>query len=638
MQSTFEWDGAAPPISFTYDGQRSARLLPSWEREEAVEEADGGTVRRCRYTDPRTRLCVTAHIRTFRDLPAVDWVLEVANQGAEDSSIIEGILPLDVVWQRPSGDNVVLHYANGSKCVLDDFLPITAQLRAGQNVTLSPNGGRASDGVLPFMNLQWSTGGCIIAVGWSGQWSTAFERAEETLHLRSGMERTRLRLHPGEQIRTPRILLIPWEGNDPLHGNNLLRRLLLAHYSRRINGEITTPPIAHMTMSTFHRTGFTDEVGELDALSRAAAVGVETFWVDACWYGSGGKWYEEVGTWSIRQDSFPRGLRPISDAAHKAGMKFVLWVEPERVRKGTVIERDHPEFLLYSEKNSDNALFNLGLPEARAYMTELLAGLIADAGVDIYRQDFNMQPFPYWQAADVPDRVGMAEIRHIEGLYAMWDELSRRYPRIAIDNCASGGRRIDLETTARAFPLWRSDFSDVGGPEHGQRLQIGDQLQTAGLSRWVPLHSAAVWNFTPYAFRSAMSSGVVLYCDIRESSFPATEAARAIAELKRLRPYFLGDFHPLLPLTTADDDWCAYQFDRPHAGDGFAVCLRRHESSTESMDLALHGIDVDADYEVGMTEAFDDPPRRRMRGAELLHMPITIPDRPGSLLLQYRKV
>ena len=638
MSTRFEWNTAQPPLSFTYGGQSSAALLASWQREESREETAGGAIHHCSWTDPTTGLCVTAHVRTFHAFPAVEWLLDVANHGTGETLIIEGLMPLDIVWQRPATDDVVLHHAHGSKCVLDDFLPIATDLIPGQSITLSPDGGRSSDGALPFMNLQWAGGGCVIAVGWSGQWSSTWERDEDTLRIRAGMERTHFRLYPGEQIRTPRVLVLPWEGGTPIHGNNLLRRLLLAHYSRRVDGDIVLPPIAHMTMSTFHRTGFTDEAGELDALSRAAALGVEAFWVDACWYGAGRKWYEEVGTWAVRPDSFPRGLRPIGDAAHAAGMKFVLWVEPERVRQGTAIEREHPEFLLRSESNLDNALFNLGIPAARTYMTELLSRLIDDAGVDIYRQDFNMQPLPYWRAADTAGREGISEIRHVEGLYAMWDELLRRHPRIAIDNCASGGRRIDLETTARSFPLWRSDFSDVGGPEHGQLLQIGDQLQTAGLSRWVPLHSAAVWSFTPYAFRSAMSAGVVLYCDIRVSTFPAEDAKRAIAELKRLRPYFLGDFHPLLPLTTTEDDWCAYQFDRPDAGDGFALFLRRHGSSVDCVQVTLAGIDRDADYEAGMTETFDEPLLARIRGADLADMRITIADGPGSQLLQYRKV
>lgn len=646
MNSTWEWNIAAPPISFFYGGRPSAELLPSWEREEAVQVTDGGSVRHCRYTDPATRLSVTAHIRTFGESSAVEWVLEVANPGAHDTPIIENLLPLDIAWPRPAGDPLLLHYANGSKCVLDDFLPIAAELGAGSPIALAPNGGRSSDGVLPFINLQWPGGGCVLAVGWSGHWSAAFDAGEQTIHARAGMERTRLCLHPGEQIRTPRILLIPWQGDDPLQGNLLLRRLLLAHYCPRVDGELAIPPVAHMTMSTFHRTGYTDEAGELDALARAAALGVEAFWVDACWYGAGGKWHEEVGTWTVRADSFPRGLRPLSDAAHAAGMKFVLWVEPERVRKGTQIDREHPEFLLQPAdpdgnwlfNTADNALFNLGLPDARAFITDLVSNIITEAGVDIYRQDFNIQPLPFWRSADAPDRVGMTEIRYIEGLYALWDELLRRHPHLAIDNCASGGRRIDLETTARAFPLWRSDFSDVGGPEHGQRLQIGDQLQTAGLSRWVPLHSAAVWSFTPYAFRSAMSSGVVLYLDIRVDDFPAEAAAHAIAELKRLRPYFLGDFYPLLPLTTKDDAWVAYQFDRPEAGDGFALFLRRHAGTTDTATVSLRGVEPGASYEVGMAETFDDPPRRLMQGAELAPLDVTITDQPGSLLLQYRKV
>ena len=64
-----------------------------------------------------------------------------------------------------------------------------------------------------------------------------------------------------------------------------------------------------------------------------------------------------------------------------------------------------------------------------------------------------MEPLPYWHAADTADRQGMAETRHIEGLYAFWDDLLKRHPNLIIDNCASGGRRIDLETHWALDPL-----------------------------------------------------------------------------------------------------------------------------------------------------------------------------------------
>ena len=647
----FGWKTPFPPFSFRYDGQASADLLPRWQQSEVREPAPGGQVRHLSFTDPATALRAVVHVREFGEVPAVDWLLEFENTGHSDTPIIEDILPLDGSWALPKEEKLFLHHAKGSLCEPDDFLPATDPIRPRQSISLAPIGGRSSNGILPFLNLQGQGGGFVLAIGWSGQWAARFERSLDSLRVTAGMERTHLRLHPGEKIRSPRMLVIHWEGEDPFVGNNLLRRLILAHYTPRIGGELAIPPIAHNTMSYFYRTNSVSEEGELDLIARIAELGLEAYWLDACWYGRGGEgfvWWQQVGDWRVRSDVFPRGLKPLGDAAHRAGLKFVLWFEPERVRREAPIVQEHPEYLLRLPEDrqasnepwraSDNLLFNLGLPEARAYITEVISKVIAESGVDIYRQDFNFEPLPYWQAADAPDRIGMTEIRHIEGLYAMWDELRRRHPGLAIDNCASGGRRIDLETISRSFPLWRSDFSDFGGPAHGRLLQIADQIQTAGLSRWVPFHTGAVWTFSPYDFRSALGAGIVPYCDIRAADFPQAAAKAAIAELKSLRPYFLGDFYPLLPLTSAAHDWCAYQYDRPDLKAGFALFLRRHESPFPTMEAALRGIDPAGEYEVSLADDFGEPAPTRMPGEKLLHLPITIPEVPGSILLRYRRV
>src|SRR5205823_8017603 len=127
-----------------------------------------------------------------------------------------------------------------------------------------------------------------------------------------------------------------------------------------------------------------------------------------------------------------------------------------------------------------NYLLNLGIPAARQYVTDMISRLIEEDGVTCYRQDFNTDPAPFWKAADAPDRVGMTEIRHIEGLYAYWDELVARHPGLWIDNCASGGRRIDLETISRSIPLWRSDLQ--ASPDFFSQTAM--QNQTHGLGLW----------------------------------------------------------------------------------------------------------------------------------------------------------
>jgi alpha-galactosidase len=630
--------GSQPAFSFLYDGLPFNKIVNRFQMEHKVEssQTEGSIV----YSDPQTGLKVVQQYRVIPEFFAVEWVLNLENTGSETTALIEDILPIDSVIPVQSAHPVTLHHAKGSLCKIDDFLPQASFLQPGQPLELKTLTGRSSETAFPFMNAAWPGGGCLLALGWTGSWKATFTREETGIRVRAGMAETRLKLYPGERIRTPRILLADWAGEDFQIGQNHMRRLILAHYTRKVDGDVALPPFAHMTMSTYHLTNKTDEETELTALAKAAGLGLEAFWVDACWYGSGRTWWEDVGNWQVRKSSFPNGLKPIGDAAHANGMKFILWFEPERVRHDTPIALEHPDFVLRIPQDSENLLLDLGNPDAWTYIVEAVSEQIRAAGVDIYRQDFNMPPGPFWKENDEPDRIGMKEIRHIEGLYSFWDELQRRFPHLLIDNCSSGGRRIDLEMTKRSFPLWRSDFSDIGSLDLGEgKLQIGDQSQTIGLSRWVPLHAASIWSFTPYAFRSAMSTGLCVYCSMTDEKFPIEQAKHAFGELKRIRNYMLGDFYELVPLTIHDNDWCVYQFHRTDLDEGIAVFLRRHKSPYESVGVSLRGLDPDAQYEYGSSVTFDEPTSyTRASGQDLQQFNISLDEAPGSLLLYYRKV
>ena len=62
-----------------------------------------------------------------------------------------------------------------------------------------------------------------------------------------------------------------------------------------------------------------------------------------------------------------------------------------------------------------------------------------------------------WEENDEPDRLGVMEIKHINGLYEFWDELRRRFPDMLLENCASGGRRMDIEMMSRSHSYCRDD-------------------------------------------------------------------------------------------------------------------------------------------------------------------------------------
>ncbi len=638
--------GTAAPFSFTYGGVPSDKLLPGWDRSEREEAIDHGRRRVISLKCPRTGLRIDWQVTTYDDAAAVDWVFYLRNEGPAYTPILDGFLPLDatlldVAPARP----LVLRWSNGDCCGPESFFPHDEPLVAGRPRQFAPFGGRSSNGAgggaLPFFNCRGPRGGWVLAVGWSGQWAAEFVReADGRLTAGAGMETTHFRLRPGQRVRTPRIVLLRYLGGEMIRGHNRFRQLMLKHYVPRHDGRPLVPPVCHNTAATVYRSGEeATEANQLAILRAAAALGCEAYWMDAYWYPR--PWSTNVGNWYPRPDDFPRGLRPLGDAAHQVGMKFVLWFEPERVAPGTRFDREHGEMLLTLDEHG-NRLFNLADPGARRFLADFLDERIKAWGVDLYRNDFNIDPLPYWQKNDPPDRQGVTEMLYVEGLYQLWSELIRRNPGLAIDNCASGGRRIDLETCSLSYPLWRSDRNDIGeglkGPAYWPRMALADQNMVLGLALYLPFQSGPLWDMHPYSFRSAMTSSVVLYERILHDEFPRELAKQGIAELKALRPLFLGDVYPLTEPSIDQAAWCAYQLDRADLGEGCVFVFRRPECKQSTFEVRLHNIDADAIYRVstaGETYAAAEP--GEMIGRELAHRTLTVDVQPGSALLRYKR-
>lgn len=615
-----------PPFSFICGGRPSPELLKTWQiSKETTHQDDVKTAGVLIFRDSKSGLVVQCEWEMFSDFPVVEWVVKFRNEGATHTPILEDVQALDSVFTRNGEGEFVLHRALGSSASRDDFAPIADVLEPSQEIQLAPVGGRSSNTrALPFFNVETSGGGVMLGVGWSGQWSASFLRDDgNSLNLRAGMELTHLTLQPGEEIRTPRILLLFWDGDDRMRGHNLLRRFILAHHTPQKDGKpVTTPfsasgsPLNESTES--NQIAFTKRYHEL-------GLNVEYWWLDAGWFDGG--WPSGVGSWTIRKDHFPNGLKPLSDAAKNAEMKFLLWFEPERVYQGSWLDREHPDWVLKIPDNP-NGLLNLGNHEARRWLIEHISGMITDQGISVYRQDFNMDPLPHWRAADTPDRQGMTEIRHIEGLYAFWDELRNRHPGLIIDNCASGGRRIDLETTSRSVPLWRTDY-DYFEPN-------GYQCHTYGLHFYLPCSGTGSNNPNSYESRSAMNSGFVLGWDVHSPHFPFEIAQKTASEYKRIRSFFYGDYYPLTPYSTNYDVWMAFQFHRVDLKQGIVLAFRRPHSPYLSARLHLKGLDPESKYELKSEDSGDV---QTVTGKTLSDgIEVTINEAPGSSLITYQQV
>jgi alpha-galactosidase len=635
--------GLLPPFSFIYDGRPSSQFIADWMFGfEEKQPSNKRTERIYTYADPPTGLQVRCELVSFEDFPAIEWVLRFKNNAKKDTPIIEDVQSLDIDFTLGNIGDFALHRALGSDARKDDFAPVDELILPNTQVRLAPIGGRSSNKTsLPFFNIELPKGGGVmVALGWSGQWAISFARDNgPSLRVRAGMELTHFRLHSGEEIRTPRILLLFWKGGNYIVGHNLLRRFVLANLMPRKDGKPATLPFACSSSPLYDEANRATEDNQIDFASRFQQYGVEYLWIDAGWFEGG--WPNGVGNWSPRKDGFPRGLRPVSDALKKLGMGLLLWFEPERVLQGTWLDRNHPEWILRLRENPVG-LLNLGDEDARRWITDHVSSMIEREDISVYRQDFNMDPLPYWRAVDGSDRRGMSEIRHIEGLYAFWDELLKRHPGLIIDNCASGGRRIDIETASRSVFLWRTDYQYYE--------PNGYQSQTYGISLYLP--STGTGNAYPdvYTFRSAINNGMVIgwnpyQPDVQPAwnitpseglgkPFPFDRASRLADEFRRIRHFFLGDFYPLTPYSVADDTWMAYQFNRDDLHQGIVLAFRRPKCPERELRLRLKGLSQSTRYEIRYE---DNGAKQILTGKELADgVVITIDNVPGSLLIIYR--
>ncbi len=661
-------DGKA--FSFVYDGKRSQDLLPHWKKSQASKSlADGRELRTLTYRDPATGTEVSNEVTLFPGVQAVECILRVRNTGTRDTSIIENILPLDLQLNAPGAGKIVMHYVQGSMGTVKDYLPVNEEIASGTELNLAHyvlKGANHVDGQLPFFNLEWTGGGLIGAVGWTGQWAVEVNgQSGRMVRLRAGQQKTHLKLHPGESIRTPRILLLQWQGADRFIGHNQLRKLLLDHYVPRLDGQTVLPPVANSNAFVYEYEAIAKKTGQnpLDVVSqlkpgeekkfagladdalnwvnegnqldfiRGMPPSMELYWLDAGWFP--GKWPFGVGTWDADPKKFPHGLKPLGDAAHQRGLKFLLWFEPGRVGAGSAIATQHPEWVLHRpEEGKLGGLFNFGDPAALQWMTETLSTRIDEWGIDIYRQDSNMCPLLFWQTADAPDRQGITEMRWVEGLYGLWDGLLRKHPKLMIDNANWRITGPDIEVMSRSVGSLTRSETECGGIPH----PIATQVQTEELSLWVPIAVGTVNGFDPYTFRSAASNGVGAGLDLRDSYVPRAEALAGIEELKSLRPYWLGDYYPLTDITLDEHAWAGWEFYRPDLKAGFAVFFRRPLSEQSAREAGLRGLDPKSSYEVTLAQNYEAGEKQTMSGEQLMHLRVNIDKKPGSLLIKYVQV
>lgn len=551
----------------------------------------------------------------------------IKNNGSENSGQITLMRSLDILLPET---HLQYESINGDSADGASFFPVYRELNTGDSISVCAHTGRPSEGIFPVFVLRYGTVKQLFAIGWAGRWSYEIHVTEKGTRITAGIPQADFYLKPGEEVRMPSVICITGTGEEVYARFRSFLKKKTDSFMRGRCLPIAASPFDRYFWENPRHECFSRK-GQMRVADAMKEIGsFDTLWLDAAWFRDAETFPLGVGNYSVR-DVFDYTLKPVSDYAHKSGFRFLVWFEPERVCRGTEMYASHTEYMLKGE-SGDSFLYDLSAPGAAEYLASALLDAMDKNGIDILRIDYNIIPIAYWQQHDEPGRRGITELGCVAGWYRLLDRLHAARPDLIIDNCASGGRRLEPETLMRTVSLWRSDMG-CHPDTPTNRVTVWKQNCTLSLSRYLPYHCSGSWDACGYECRCGCTSGACCQFDYWGKEYDPDITKKAVAEIKHLRNYWLGDFYPLTEITTDETVWAGYRLAKN--GNGVFYLFRREQALNDSMIINVPEA-AEGKYCIRVSDEFYNTCEFTVEGAVLrTGISIKIPHKRQSAVVEY---
>ncbi len=617
-------ENADYPFTFKVDGEE---FNPSeWKRgfsgsPVSGAEYTGGQTEHLILTNEEKGLELKIEATSFEENATCQWTVYIKNTGTDKSGVISDFYALDSSFSTGSAQ---LYYSMGSNTAASDFSLIRKNLTSVEK-KFSGIEGKPTEKYLPYFNISGKNHGMILGIGWTGQWAATLSESKGETDITVKQESFEAYLLPGEEVRSPLVSLSFYENSNPIKGFNIFRSWVMdCVYPENVTKDYYTVMEVAGPMST--KTS--DEIIEiLNGIDDSVFKRTDAFWMDAGWYEYNEGWYDGVGNWTVDTSRYDNGISELSGYAAEKGLGHVLWYEPERVYPGTqfhTVGSQHEEWLINGD---ENIMWNLANEEAFNYYCEYLLASLKENGVTVYRQDFNFAPLEYWQKADEEyygGRKGICENHYVTNLYRFLDYLCTNIDGLIIDNCASGGKRLDLEMTYRSIAFWRSDYNC----SYHSDLFEATQSHTYGISFWLPITGSAQYMTGEYSLRSDTMPLILM--DFYANTAPEFDL------YEEQRALMTGKYYPLDFGSFDKNKMHAMQFSSDDALTGTAFVYKRADVKDTEYTVKLNGLIPSQTYTIYDIDYPDAV--KTMTGEELMSkgLTITLPEGEKAVFLMFK--
>ena len=169
--------------------------------------------------------------------------------------------------------------------------------------------------------------------------------------------------------------------------------------------------------------------------------------MDSGWYKEANKeWWNTIGDWNVSKELFPDGLKPVNDMIKSYGLIPGIWFEMENVA---------PLADIYGK--TEHLLSRDGIPLSVCgrrfldmrdewcvkYLDEKVLKLLKDSGYGYIKIDYNETT---GLGCDGAESLGEGLRQYVLGCQSYFRHMHELMPELVIENCASGGHRLEAST------------------------------------------------------------------------------------------------------------------------------------------------------------------------------------------------
>lgn len=416
---------------------------------------------------------VVAHYQFYNGIPAVRSWKTVINNSKENVGL-EYVSSFS--YTGISEDNLKLYIPHNSWCSEADWEEFTPsqlgfkkyQQHTSKRISVSNTDSWSTEEYLPMGAAVSNNDAIMWQIENNGSWQWEIGDVDDMLYLKmSG---------PTEQENFWYKELLPGEAFEGVKAcvcvgrdfNDVLK--VMTSYRRQIINNEGPDKKLPVIFNDYMHCIWADPTEEkiLPLIDRAAELGCEYYCMDAGWYADG-TWWDTVGDWKEQKKRFPNGIKNVFDYIKSKGMHPGIWLEIEVMGIYCPIldEFDDDCFFVRHGKrvvNRGRYLLDFRNEKVRSFASDTVARVVEEYGAEYIKIDYNVTTGAGTEIDS--DSLGDGLLEHNRAYLDWIREIKHKYPDLILENCGSGGLRMDYAMLSEYHLQSLTDQSDYKNITH----------------------------------------------------------------------------------------------------------------------------------------------------------------------------